>query len=416
MIDIISFLGLLSTIMIFNNVGQGNKFNIYLGFFFLSMSSFIIGTKMISLTTNYYIISIMFPLLAGILMSTGPMLYFYTRSILKLNNKNFFYYIHYLPIILILVDLIPFYLKSREYQENFYEMVQLSIIHVYKIDTLFLPIQYFLLFRFLSGIFYALWCLITTIRSKNYFINNKKKIFLNNYYWLMYLSGFILVIFSVFFFSIIYIKYLATEKILSMTELPSAVFSNHLFSIGIIFAVIFIPSILFNPRILFFRNNMEAAKSKKKNQIKDFKTNSLEESLLPADLENKVGSEIASNFTQIAEKLALYFYGKPYLQPGFNLSIITNETDIPYHKVTSYFTVYLGIPFNDWKNDMRVEHAIELIKHGQAKNQTIESIAYSCGFLSRSNFVNSFKKKTGLTPSEYLKSLPEGKLVVSLNF
>jgi AraC-like DNA-binding protein len=78
--------------------------------------------------------------------------------------------------------------------------------------------------------------------------------------------------------------------------------------------------------------------------------------------------------------------------------------------------VYLGIPFNDWKNDMRVEHAIELIKHGQAKNQTIESIAYSCGFLSRSNFVNSFKKKTGLTPSEYLKSLPEGNLVVSLNF
>ncbi len=149
MIDIISFLGLLSTIMIFNNVGQANKFNIYLGFFFLSMSSFIIGTKVISLTTNYYIISIMFPLFAGILMSTGPMLYFYTRSILKSNNKNFFYYIHYLPIILILVNLIPFYLKSREYQEKFYEMVQVSILHVYKIDTLFLPIQYFLLFRFL---------------------------------------------------------------------------------------------------------------------------------------------------------------------------------------------------------------------------------------------------------------------------
>ncbi len=415
MIDIISFLGLLSAIMIFNNVGQANKFNIYLGFFFLSMSSFIIGTKLISLTTNYYIISFMFPLLAGILMSTGPMLYFYTKSILKSNKINFYYYIHYLPIILILVDLIPFYLKSREYQEKFYEMVQVSIVHVYKIDTLFFPIQYFLLFRFLAGIFYALWCLITTIRSKKYFINNKKKFFLNSYYWLIYLSGFILLIFCVFFFTIIYIKFFANERILSIKELPSAVFSNYLFSIGIIFAVIFIPSVLFNPRILFFRKNTEA-KSTKKNQIKDFKTNSLEESLLPAENENKAGSESSSNFTQIAEKLALYFYGKPYLQPGFNLSIITNETDIPYHKVTSYFTVYLGIPFNDWKNDMRVEHAIELIKHGQAKNQTIESIAYSCGFLSRSNFVNSFKKKTGLTPSEYLKSLPEGNLVVSLNF
>ena len=178
---------------------------------------------------------------------------------------------------------------------------------------------------------------------------------------------------------------------------------------------LFLPSILFNPGVIYFEKSIKS-KSKKKNQIKDFKTNSLEESLVPVDQEINIGAENPSNFTQIAEKLALYFYGKPYLQPGFNLSIITNETDIPYHKVTSYFTVYLGIPFNDWKNDMRVEHSIELIKHGQAKNQTIESIAFSCGFLSRSNFVNSFKKKTGLTPSEYIKTMPEGNLVVSLNF
>jgi AraC-like DNA-binding protein len=175
------------------------------------------------------------------------------------------------------------------------------------------------------------------------------------------------------------------------------------------------PSILFNPSVIFYENSTDS-KSKKKNRLKDFKNNSLEESLVPLDNQNKSDPIPASQFGQIAEKLALYFSGKPYLQPGFNLSTISNQTDIPYHSVSSYFTVYLGIPFNDWKNDLRVEHAVELIRHGVAKKQTIESIAFTCGFLSRSNFVNSFKKKMGLTPSEYIKTLPEGDLVVPLNF
>lgn len=415
MIDIIAFLGLLSTIMIFINIGQTNKFNIYLGFYFLSLASFILGSKIISITDNYYIISLTFVLFSSIIMTTGPMLYFYTRSILGRPEKKLFYYFHYLPILLMLINLLPFFLKSREYQEGFQKEVQLSILHVYKIDTLFAPIQYFFLFRFVSGIFYGLWCFMTTYRSKHHFIKIKKVSFLNNYYWILYLSGFLIVNFTVLFLTIMYIKYFSSTRILNIQELPSATFASFLFGFGTICAILFLPSILFNPRVIYFEKSI-TSKSKKKNQIKDFKTNSLEESLVPADQEIDIGAETPSNFTQVAEKLALYFYGKPYLQPGFNLSIITNETDIPYHKVTSYFTVYLGLPFNDWKNDMRVEHAIELIKHGQAKNQTIESIAFSCGFLSRSNFVNSFKKKTGLTPSEYIKTMPEGNLVVSLNF
>jgi AraC-like DNA-binding protein len=415
MIDIIAFLGLLSVIMIFANIGQANKFNIYLGFFFLSLSSFIIGTKILTLTQNYYIISLSFVVLFGILMTTGPMLYFYTLSVLGRHKKNVFYYLHYLPIVLMLINLLPFFLKSREYQEGFQKLVQLSVLNVYKIDTLFFPIQYFFLFRFVSGIFYALWCFMTTYRSKHYFIKNKKIRFLNNYYWILYLSGFLIINFSILFFSIMYLKFFSSTRILSIEELPSATFASFLFGFGTICAILFLPSILFNPRVIYFEKSTNS-KSKKKNQIKDFKTNSLEESLVPADHEINSRTVNLSNFTKVAEELALYFYGKPYLQPGFNLSIITNETDIPYHKVTSYFTVYLGLPFNDWKNDMRVEHAIELIKHGQAKNKTIESIAYSCGYLSRSNFVNSFKKKTGLTPSEYIKTIPEGELVVSLDF
>jgi AraC-like DNA-binding protein len=415
MIDIISFLGVLSACLIFLNIKNSNKYNVYLGFFFLSMSSFIIGSKIISLTTNFYIISFFFPVLTAILMSSGPMLYFYTKSVLNQKKHTLFDSLHYLPIFLLIINVSPFYLKSKEYQEAFFVQMQSSITHSYKIDTLFCGIHYFFIFRFVSGILYSIWCIRSILNAKAQLLKNKKSAFGNHYYWIIYLSGYLILNFTTLLFSIVYIKYFSTQKILTLDEVPNHAFASYFFWFGIICSIIFIPSVLFNPKVIF-SNSSGDSKSKKKNQIKDFKTNSLEESLTPIENDNVVESDTSSNFSQISEKLSLYFYGKPYLQPGFNLSIITNETDIPYHKVTSYFTVYLGIAFNDWKNDMRVEHAIELIKYGQAKNQTIESIGSACGFLSRSNFINSFKKKTGLTPSEYIKTLPESDLVVSLNF
>jgi AraC-like DNA-binding protein len=133
-------------------------------------------------------------------------------------------------------------------------------------------------------------------------------------------------------------------------------------------------------------------------------------------IEEIIDEDARKSFKIVADKLEIYFQSKPYLQPGFNLSTITSQTDLPYHKITSYFSVYLGINFNDWKNNARVEYAVDLINSGRAKNLTLESIASSCGFLSRSNFVNAFKKKMNMTPSEYVRTLPNQDLVTNLNF
>jgi len=407
-IDIIAFLGLLSVIVIFISIGQANKFNIYLGFFFLSLLAFVLSNKIISLTTNFCVVSFSILFLSGIIMCTGPMLYFYTNGILNRQKKNLFFYIHYLPMVLILIDLIPFFLTPKVHQDAFYKMIQVNLLSIYKIDTLFIEIQFFFLFRFISGIIYALWCILTIYRLRKYFFKKNKASFNFEYYWIMYLAGSVLIIFTLLLISILIIRFFPNTKILDFEEIQSSEFVKYLNGFGVICSLIFIPSVLFNPRILFSEKSVNTnGDVKKKNQIKDFKTNSLEECLLPFD--NQLINEFDNpyNFNHIAEKLSLYFKGKPYLQPGYNLSVITNETHIPYHKVISYFTVYLGVPFNDWKNDKRVEHAIELIKYGQAKNNTIESIAFACGFLSRGNFINSFKKKTGLTPSEYIKNLPK---------
>ena len=105
----------------------------------------------------------------------------------------------------------------------------------------------------------------------------------------------------------------------------------------------------------------------------------------------------------ISEILDGYCAAHPFIQPGFSLSTLSNDTKLPYHLLTSYFNNYLGVSFNDWKNGLRIEYAIDNIKQGKARHYTLETIARDCGFLSRSNFHQAFRKKMHIMPSEFIK-------------
>jgi YesN/AraC family two-component response regulator len=58
--------------------------------------------------------------------------------------------------------------------------------------------------------------------------------------------------------------------------------------------------------------------------------------------------------------------------------------------------------FNNLLNKYRIKEACKRMNES-GDNLTIEAISYSVGFKSRSTFVISFKRVTGLTPSEYLR-------------
>ncbi|MCZ2482578.1 helix-turn-helix transcriptional regulator [Aquirufa nivalisilvae] len=111
---------------------------------------------------------------------------------------------------------------------------------------------------------------------------------------------------------------------------------------------------------------------------------------------------------EIGHQIAKYCVDEPYLRSRFSLSMIAEDTKIPYYQLSYYFNNHLGVSFNDWKNELRVKHIITLIQSGKAQQNTLEALAHSSGFLSRSNFVKAFKYNTGKTPSEYLKDMKSG--------
>ena len=94
-----------------------------------------------------------------------------------------------------------------------------------------------------------------------------------------------------------------------------------------------------------------------------------------------------------------------FLQNDLKLS------DIAEHLHTNRTYVYEALKlmeeegvtsFNDYVNRYRIEYSLQLFKENP--EESIEQIAYACGFSSKTTFYVNFKKVTGMTPKQYLKN------------
>lgn len=70
-----------------------------------------------------------------------------------------------------------------------------------------------------------------------------------------------------------------------------------------------------------------------------------------------------------------------------------------------------GFKLSDYLNNLRIEHAILLLKENP--DHTIEATANDSGFNNMSTFYSLFKKKTGMTPFKYKSALHEANRLLS---
>ena len=83
--------------------------------------------------------------------------------------------------------------------------------------------------------------------------------------------------------------------------------------------------------------------------------------------------------------------------------LATNIGFSPNH-ISQIINENLEMNFHDFINEYRIKEAQKIIASDSA-NSNILSIAYDVGFNSKSAFNNAFKKFTGITPSDYKKSM-----------
>jgi len=88
---------------------------------------------------------------------------------------------------------------------------------------------------------------------------------------------------------------------------------------------------------------------------------------------------------------------------NYDLSISKIADDFGYNvKYLSHlFKSKVGIPYTEHLSSVRVNYAISLLDHGL---DSIKNVAILSGFVDQFYFSNVFKKKTGISPKEYLKT------------
>jgi AraC-like DNA-binding protein len=92
------------------------------------------------------------------------------------------------------------------------------------------------------------------------------------------------------------------------------------------------------------------------------------------------------------------------------LQSLAIEIGLSSHKLSIVLNGYFNKSFIDYINQYRVNWIKESIRNPDImQNFTLEALAYSAGFSSRSAFYNSFKKLVGMSPVEYSKNLSQEK-------
>jgi AraC-like DNA-binding protein len=377
-----SFVGTLVTLILTFFSTKYFKPNIFLvaAFFIFSYFSVVISSLLFQLNITLNFLS--FPLISSLSLLAGPLLYFYARGINKNTNQLYLHDLwHAVPSLITLINYWPFFRLSLDKKWAFFERVQGNAVIIFQMDHYWFNLEQGFIIRSFSSAIYALLCILIFLRlkndnyfeSQNHFVSEK---------WLQWLFGFMFLIFLSAIFHRIFLllqpnRFISVDVYINWLSIPAVSF------------VILNSSVLFFPKVLFgnYFFEIDLIKIPKK------------------ELVNKKSSFENGYFDELHEKFEAYILQKPYLKMGFSLSDINTSLGAPTHQISLYFKNHRRQVFNSWKNEVRINHALDLIKSGEATHLTLESIAFSCGYRSRTNFIDAFKLQTGGLPSEFLNSL-----------
>lgn len=386
----LTILGFLVTFLILINLRTSNKANLFLFFFLLINNIYSLSHYAAIYSGNKHFTAIMLVHFTPFYLLLGPLFYFYVRGLINddasLSKKDI---IHFIPAILILINISPYIFQEIDQKLFFATEVIKDPVNILKYNFLFISPTANFISRPIFAISYlipAVFLIYKKRLNENYNDIQAKLI----YRWLISLIGITaLLYFAFLIFSIIGYTTLNANETADRGE-----YVLYASAIGLLllnFSLLFFPNILYGlPQLdyamIISRNKVVVPNEEIKKEVKSFEISEDKLSLLKS-------------------KIDAYLLTLPYISLNFTLSVMSAETDIPAHHLSYYLNEHLKLNFNTWKNDLRINHVINLINSGSYESLTLDALSKQSGFGSRSSFINAFKLKTGQTPSEYLQNL-----------
>lgn len=99
---------------------------------------------------------------------------------------------------------------------------------------------------------------------------------------------------------------------------------------------------------------------------------------------------------------------KVYLEADLSLPALAQRAGLSTHELSYVLNEGFGVNFFQFINAYRVAEAQRLLASAQHQHLSLVGIAFEAGFSSKTTFNTTFKKVTGLTPSQFLQQVRVG--------
>lgn len=299
----------------------------------------------------------------------GPLLFLYTTSLTNKRRVTVRDMVHFIPFAIALFFIMPFLFQSAAYK-----------IMVYKNEgeaySLLTTIIFFGII--LSGIIYSVLSLRSLLQHKRIIENNYSYIEKINLQWLFRLiiglfSIWIIVLFAddkIIFSSVVlyvfFIGYYGIKQVGIFTNQPPLIISTDSIST--------IPEL----PVEIFSDTTKYQKS----SLSDDQIESIHIKLIQLMKEKKL-----------------------HLTPELTLSMVSQELNVHPNTLSQVINSKEQKNFFDYINSLRVEEFIMRIAIPENQKYTLLSLAFECGFNSKTSFNRNFKNITGKSPTEYCKEI-----------
>lgn len=113
----------------------------------------------------------------------------------------------------------------------------------------------------------------------------------------------------------------------------------------------------------------------------------------------------SNNYSKDIEKIKEFFIAeKPYLNANLNLKQLGGQLNYTPNQLSEIINNGFHKNFNDFVNEYRVNEVKAALDAGQHNQKSLVGIAMDCGFNSKPTFNRVFKKLSGISPTQYIKS------------
>ncbi len=384
----ITILGFIVSFLLLINIKESNRVNIFLFAFFFINNLYSLAHYATIYSESKTLIAILLVNFTPLFLLVGPVLYFYIRGLLRDDYRlSKLDWLHFIPALLLLINITPHLFSSFSEKLEYANRVIQSPSEIVNYKNIFIPATLKFILRPFFGLLYIALCIrmvYIKFKDERPETDQSKLIFK----W---------TIFLIFNTLLVYVSFLIfTIFSYQSNDYKIAEVKGFYFLISTLVGLVLLNiSLLFFPNILYGLPQLD--------YVLPIKSKILDEEASELIKRNAKSFEISQEKLKLLDdKIQQYILSKPYLNPDFNLSTMSADTDIPVHHLSYYFNEHLNINFNTWKNDHKINHIIFLIENGSNEMLTLDALAKQAGFGSRTTFFNAFKQKTGLTPSEYL--------------